>query len=163
VLRPLASTLRDPPPPVPQELVPQELVPQELVPQEPAPQKPARSVWDVAVTATSLRARLGAAAPAGLLEAVAALQDLAVRQAPAGQRASRIAELEQLQRSLPPAIMVAPNGRTWPPTSPRYAITWAASFPPRLSWPRLSWPRLSWPRLSWPRLSWHCAGAAARC
>ena len=76
-----------------------------LVPQEPSP-----SLWDLAVTATSLRARLAAEAPPGLLEAVAALQDLAVRQAPAGERAQRIAALEDLQRALPPAIMTAKNG-----------------------------------------------------
>ena len=45
-----------------------------------------------------------------MLEAVAALQDLAIRQAPAGERADRMADLEQLQRALPPAIMTAKNG-----------------------------------------------------
>jgi len=64
----------------------------------------------LAVTATTLRARLGASAPPGLLEAVAALQDVAVRQAPAGEQAHRIADLGQLQRALPPAIMTARNG-----------------------------------------------------
>ena len=57
-----------------------------------------------------MRASLGVSAPPGLLEAVAALQDLAVRQAPAGERASLIAELGQLQRTLPPAIRTARNG-----------------------------------------------------
>ena len=75
-----------------------------------APQEPSPSLWDLAVTATGLRARLAAEAPPGLLEAVAALQDLAVRQAPAGERADRMADLEQLQRVLPPAIMTAKNG-----------------------------------------------------
>ena len=112
VLRPLAGALpasgepREPrEPQKPQK--PQE--PREsqepLVPQEPSP-----SLWDLAVTATSLRARLAAEAPPGLLEAVAAWQDLAVRQAPAGERAQRIAALEDLQRALPPAIMTAKNG-----------------------------------------------------
>ena len=54
--------------------------PEPLAPQEPQP-----SLWDLAVTATTLRARLGASAPPGLLEASAALQDLAVKQAPAGR------------------------------------------------------------------------------
>jgi CDGSH-type Zn-finger protein len=95
VLRPLASTLPETPP----------------VPQEPqAPQDPAPSVWDLAVTATTLRASLGGTAPPGLLEATAALQDLAIRQAPAGERANLIAELGQLQRALPPAIVTAKNG-----------------------------------------------------
>ena len=92
VLRPLAAAL-----PAPQELLtPQE--PQELQePQQPrAPQQPQepqepqehqKPLWDLAVTATTLRASLGASAPPGLLEAVAALQDLAVGQArPSGRR-----------------------------------------------------------------------------
>ena len=112
VLRPLASALPGPPS-APQPVASQE--PQALsTPQEPlTPQGPPPSLWDVAVTATTLRASLGAnpkTAPPGLLEAVAALQDLAVRQAPAGERASLIAELGQLQRALPPAIMTAKNG-----------------------------------------------------
>jgi CDGSH-type Zn-finger protein/truncated hemoglobin YjbI len=94
VLRPLAETL---PPASPS--------------QEPsAPQESHPSLWDLAVTATTLRVRLAASAPPGLLEASAALQDLAVNQAPAGERPQRIAELGQLQRELPPAIMAAENG-----------------------------------------------------
>ncbi len=68
------------------------------------------SLLDLAVAATALRARLGANAPSGLLEAVAALQDLAVRQAPPGERAQRIAALDRLQGSLPAAIVTATNG-----------------------------------------------------
>ena len=94
VLRPLAETL--PPASTSQE--------------PPEPEQPHPSLWDLAVTATTLRARLAASAPPGLLEASAALQDLAVGQAPAGDRASLIAELGQLQRELPPAIMTARNG-----------------------------------------------------
>jgi Iron-binding zinc finger CDGSH type len=97
VLRPLAGAL-------PASGEPQE--PREpLVPQEPSP-----ALWQLAVTATSLRARLAAEAPPGLLEAVAALQDLAVREAPAGERADRIATLEDVQRALPPGIVIAKNG-----------------------------------------------------
>ena len=70
---------------------------------EPAP----ASLLELAVAATTLRARLAATAPSGLLEAVAALQDLVVRQAPRGERAQRIAALEQLQAALPPAIEIA--------------------------------------------------------
>ena len=107
VLRPLAGALPGTPSAPQAPLTPQEtLTPQEpLVPQEPPP-----SLWDVAVAATTLRASLGASAPPGLLEAVAALQDLAVRQAPAGERARLIAEFGQIQRALPPAIMTAKNG-----------------------------------------------------
>ena len=94
VLRPLAETL---PPAFPSQ-------------EPPAPQQPHSSLWDLAVTATTLRARLATSAPPGLLEASAALQDLAVNQAPAGERPQRIAELGQLQRELPPAIMTAKNG-----------------------------------------------------
>ena len=115
VLRPLAAALpRTPRTPAPQSPRTQD----HLRPRAPripaavtsAPQEPPPSLWDLAVTATTLRASLGASAPPGLLEAVAALQDLAVRQAPAGERASLIAELGQLQRALPPAIMTAKNG-----------------------------------------------------
>ena len=101
VLRPLADSLSDLSSPA---------TPGQPAAQEPAPQKPAPSLWDVAVAATDLRVRLGAAAPAGLLEAVAALQDVAVEQAPAGERAQRISELEQRQRGLPTAIVTAANG-----------------------------------------------------
>jgi CDGSH-type Zn-finger protein/truncated hemoglobin YjbI len=73
-------------------------------------QAPGPSTWDLAVSATTLRARLGAEAPPVLLEAVAFLQDLAVKQAPPGERAARIADLGQLQRDLPPAITTARNG-----------------------------------------------------
>ena len=76
----------------------------------PASDESAPFLRDLAVTATTLRASLGGAAPPGLLEAVAALQDLAVGQAPAGDQAGLIAELGQIQRTLPPAIMTAKDG-----------------------------------------------------
>ena len=101
VLRPLADALRDLPPSAAQPAA---------QPAEAQPPEPAASLWDVAVAATSLRARLGPAAPAGLLEAVAALQELAVRQAPAGDRPQRITDLEDLQRTVRPVIMTAKNG-----------------------------------------------------
>ncbi len=97
VLRPLAETLPAP-------------APSTSTPPPPTPQESHPSLWDLAVTATTLRARLADSAPPGLLEASAALQDLAVNQAPAGERPQRIAELGQLQRELPPAIMTAKNG-----------------------------------------------------
>jgi CDGSH-type Zn-finger protein/truncated hemoglobin YjbI len=98
VLRPLAETLPAQPAPSAPPAPP------------PTSQEPHPSLWDLAVTATTLRARLAASAPPGLLEASAALQDLAVSQAPAGDRATLIAELGRLQRELPPAIMTAKNG-----------------------------------------------------
>ena len=80
-------------------------------PQEPlASQEPPPSLWDIAIAATTLRASLGASAPPGLLEAVAALQDLALRQVPAGERVRLIAEFGRIQRALPPAITIAKNG-----------------------------------------------------
>jgi CDGSH-type Zn-finger protein len=102
VLRPLAETL---------PASSAQPTPSDTAPQEPLhSQGPHQSLWDLAVTATTLRTRLGATAPPGLLEASAALQDLAVQQAPAGDRASLIAELGKLQRELPPAVMTAKNG-----------------------------------------------------
>jgi CDGSH-type Zn-finger protein/truncated hemoglobin YjbI len=98
VLRPLAETLPVPAAPPAQPAPP------------PASQEPQPSLWDLAVTSTTLRARLAASAPPGLLEASAALQDLALQQAPAGGRAGLIAELGKLQRELSPAIMTAKDG-----------------------------------------------------
>jgi CDGSH-type Zn-finger protein/truncated hemoglobin YjbI len=102
VLRPLAEALPAPAQPAPAQPAPAQPAP--------APQESQPSLWSLAVTATTLRARLGAAAPPGLLEASAALQDLAVSAAPAGERPQRLADLGQLQRELPPAIMTAKNG-----------------------------------------------------
>ena len=118
VLRPLAHDLPGTPsaPHPPQSQEPQKLLksqrpqthpkPQESV----APRESLPSLWDLAASATTLRASLGVSAPPGLLEAVAALQDLAVRQVPAGEQASLIAEFGQIQRALPPAIVTATNG-----------------------------------------------------
>ena len=115
VLRPLASALPGTPDP---QAPPNPQVP--LTPQAPpdpqmpfASQETPPSLWDLAVAATTIRASLGAdpkAAPPALLEAVAALQDLAVRQVSPGERARLIAEFGQIQRSLPPAITTAKNG-----------------------------------------------------
>ena len=71
---------------------------------------PEGSPWDMVVAATTERAGLAAAASPEVLEAVAALQYLAVRAAPPGERAERIGELQRLQRGLPPSIMTMPNG-----------------------------------------------------
>jgi len=77
-----------------------------------APVMVASQVWETAKAATALRARLGraGACPPGLAEAVAGLQDLAGRLAPAGQEASRRDELWQLQAGLPMTVQAARNG-----------------------------------------------------
>jgi CDGSH-type Zn-finger protein/truncated hemoglobin YjbI len=68
------------------------------------------SLWDTALLATRLRARYGRSAPPGLLEATAALQDLAVNEAPEAERASRIAALADQMENSRPCIMTAKNG-----------------------------------------------------
>ena len=96
VLRPLADALPAP-----------ETSPAPDIP--PAPGAPG-SLWDAALLATRLRAQFGPSAPPGLLEAAATLQDLAVTEGPASDRASRIAALADLQGTLAPGIMTARNG-----------------------------------------------------
>jgi CDGSH-type Zn-finger protein/truncated hemoglobin YjbI len=94
VLRPLAEALPTP-----------ETVPGAL----PAPDEP-WTLWDAALHATRLRARYGRSAPPGLLEATAALQDLAIGQASPSERAKRIAALTDQMERLRPGIMTAKNG-----------------------------------------------------
>jgi len=69
-------------------------------------------VWEVARTATALRARLGRAGsgPPELAEATAALQDLAVRLAAPGEAAARLDELWELQSGLPASVQAERNG-----------------------------------------------------
>jgi CDGSH-type Zn-finger protein/truncated hemoglobin YjbI len=86
------------------------MVPQETAP-DPAPAPDAAAaLWDAAQQATKLRVRFAEAAPPGLLEAAAALQQLACDQASPGERTSRIAALAGLQRGLRPVVMTAKNG-----------------------------------------------------
>ena len=68
------------------------------------------TLWDATLLATRLRVQFGLSAPPGLLEAAAALQDLAVNQGPASERATRLATLTDLQGNLPPGIVTAKNG-----------------------------------------------------
>jgi CDGSH-type Zn-finger protein/truncated hemoglobin YjbI len=77
-----------------------------------APATAADQVWETAKAATVLRARLGRAGgcPPQLAEAVAGLQDLAVRLAPTGQAAARRDELWQLQAGLPATVQAMRNG-----------------------------------------------------
>jgi CDGSH-type Zn-finger protein len=69
-------------------------------------------LWRAAEAATRLRARLGqpGPAPAELVEAAAALQDLACALAPEPAHAARLATLWRLQEGLPAEITVAPDG-----------------------------------------------------
>ena len=80
------------------------------VQQEAAPAHLAQLAREAARFATELRAGLADAAPPGLIEATAALQQLACELAPTGQRASRIAELAGLMTGLPAQVVVAENG-----------------------------------------------------
>jgi CDGSH-type Zn-finger protein/truncated hemoglobin YjbI len=97
VLRPLSESLPAPAPAPPTSQTPD------------APPAPC-TLWDAALLATRLRARFGRSAPPGLLEATAALQDLAINEAPAGERAARLAALADQMESLPPGIITAKNG-----------------------------------------------------
>jgi CDGSH-type Zn-finger protein/truncated hemoglobin YjbI len=64
-------------------------------------------VWDAALLATRLRVQFATSAPAGVLEATAALQDLACR---GPERDQRLAALADLQGHLPAGIATARNG-----------------------------------------------------
>jgi CDGSH-type Zn-finger protein len=72
----------------------------------------AARVWDIAQSATAACTRMGQAGdrPAGLAEAVAALQDLACQLAPPGEADARRAELWQLQAGFPAAMQASRNG-----------------------------------------------------
>jgi CDGSH-type Zn-finger protein/truncated hemoglobin YjbI len=107
VLRPLAEAL--PAPSAPADAASQTSSTTSTPDTSPAPD-PAAALWDAAQQATRLRAQLADAAPPGLLEAAAALQQLACDQAAPGERASRIAALAGLQRGLRPVVMAAKNG-----------------------------------------------------
>ena len=103
VLRPLADrlgreTAADASP------VPEPRVPDGPVLENRAPELARRAAMD----ATRLSAQLADTAPPELLEAVAALQRVAVDLAP--DAAAQAAELAELQRGLRPRIMVAKNG-----------------------------------------------------
>ena len=117
VLRPLAESLPAPAPadtaPAPADTAP---APADTAPTaSPALQTPDAppapdALWDTALLATRLRARFGRSAPPGLLEAAAALQDLAVNEVPASERAARLAALADQMGNLPPGIQTAKNG-----------------------------------------------------
>src|SRR5260370_42185012 len=66
------------------------------------------SLWDLAQDVTRLRLR--PSMPAEVLEATAALQDLACRLSTDEERADRIARLRELQATLPASIQSQANG-----------------------------------------------------
>ena len=68
------------------------------------------ALWDAALLATRLRAQYGRSAPPGLLEATAALQDLACHEGPETERARRLAALADQMETARPGIMTAKNG-----------------------------------------------------
>ncbi|HEY6312046.1 MAG TPA: ferritin-like domain-containing protein [Streptosporangiaceae bacterium] len=113
VLRPLSESLTELPatPATPATSATSTAPPAPSAPPAPGTTSaPDASLWDLATTATTLRVSLGEDAPPGLLEATAALQELACAEVPAGERDRRIAALADLQRGLRPVVMTAKNG-----------------------------------------------------
>ena len=106
VLRPLAKSL---PAPAPAATDPTASPASELPDASQTPDAPG-TLWDAALLATRLRTDYGPSAPPGLLEATAALQDLAVNEAPPSERAKRLAALADQMGNLPPGIITAKNG-----------------------------------------------------
>jgi CDGSH-type Zn-finger protein/truncated hemoglobin YjbI len=119
----------------------------------PQSQEPAPSLGDLATSATALRVQLGAAAPPGLLEAVAALQQLAVRQASPGERLGVIAGLTQQMRALPPVIATATDGP--------YLVTNAGVVRDHLGQPMAVPPQLALCRCGASALKPFCDGSHA--
>ncbi|HYB14761.1 MAG TPA: ferritin-like domain-containing protein, partial [Streptosporangiaceae bacterium] len=118
----------------------------------PAPDA-AAALWDAAQQATRLRARFADAAPPGVLEAAAALQDLACGQASPGERTSRIAALADLQRSLRPVVVTAKNGP--------YLVTNVAALRTPLGEPMTVPPQLALCRCGGSSIKPFCDGACA--
>jgi CDGSH-type Zn-finger protein/truncated hemoglobin YjbI len=151
VLRPLAEALPAPPadpPPAPStsEALP---VP-ETTPALDVPPDAVASLWDAALLATRLRARFGRSAPPGLLEATAALQDLAVNHGPESERAQRLAALADQMGHLAPGIITAQNGP--------YLVTNAAAVRTPLGEPLTLPPQLALCRCGASALKPFCDG-----
>jgi CDGSH-type Zn-finger protein/truncated hemoglobin YjbI len=123
------------------------------VPASPAPdgtiEEPARNA---ATAATRLRVQLADAAPPELLEAVAALQRIAVDLAP--DAGAQTAELAGIQRGLRPRIVVAQNGP--------YLVTNAAALRNYLGEPRSAPPQLALCRCGQSGDKPFCDGSHAR-
>ena len=111
------------------------------------------SLWDAALLATRLRAQYGPSAPPGLLEATAALQDLAVHQAPESERPRRLTALAGQLASLPPGIVAARNGL--------YLVTNAASVRSHLGQELTLPPQLALCRCGASALKPFCDGSHA--
>ncbi|MFY9930708.1 MAG: ferritin-like domain-containing protein [Streptosporangiaceae bacterium] len=120
---------------------------------EPPQSQPPPSLSDLATSATDLRVQLGTQAPPGLLEAVAALQRLAVRQAVPGERAGVITGFEQQMRALPPVITTATNGP--------YLVTNAGVVRDHLGQPMAVPPQLALCRCGASALKPFCDGSHA--
>jgi CDGSH-type Zn-finger protein/truncated hemoglobin YjbI len=93
------------------------------------------TLWDAALHATRLRAQYGRSAPPGLLEATAALQDLACNEVPEAERAKRIAALADQMENSRPGIMTAKNGPylVTKPAAVRDHLGQALTLPPQLA------------------------------
>lgn len=125
-----------------------ETVPGETVPDETVPELARRAAAD----ATRLSARLADTAPPELLEAVAALQRVAVDLGP--DAAAQAAELAELQRGLRPRIVVAGSGP--------YLVTNAAAVRSHLGEPLRVPPQLALCRCGESGDKPFCDGSHAR-
>jgi CDGSH-type Zn-finger protein/truncated hemoglobin YjbI len=123
-------------------------IPEPRVPDGTVPELARRAAAD----ATRLCAQLAEAAPPELLEAVAALQRVAVDLAP--DAAAQVAELTQLQRGLRPRIVVAENGP--------YLVTNAAAVRSHLGDPLRVAPQLALCRCGESGDKPFCDGSHAR-
>jgi CDGSH-type Zn-finger protein/truncated hemoglobin YjbI/ferredoxin len=86
-------------------------------------------LWDLTKEATARRTRLASGAPPELIEAIAALQDLACRLASDDALASRLAELRVAQAGLGSAIQPAHNG-PYLVTNPEQLTDWLGQVLP---------------------------------
>ena len=111
------------------------------------------SLWDVALLATRLRTQFGPSAPPGLLEATAALQDLACHEGPESERANRLAALADQMGALPPGIVTAKNGP--------YLVTNAAAVRTPLGEPLTLPPQLALCRCGASAMKPFCDGTHA--
>ncbi|MGH3170733.1 MAG: CDGSH iron-sulfur domain-containing protein [Trebonia sp.] len=111
----------------------------------------ATTVRELALAATTLIARQ--AGPPELLEATAALQDLACRE-DAGQAGERLAELRAAQAGMEPVIRTAPNGP--------YLVTKAESMQDRLGCPMATSPQMALCRCGGSERKPYCDGTHAR-
>lgn len=110
-------------------------------------------LWQLARDATRLR--LSATVPAGVHEATAALQDLALRYAPDGESdcAARLTELREIQAELPRGIQSEPNGP--------YLVTNAENLTDWLGGPLPATPQMALCRCGQSRLKPLCDGTHA--